>query len=78
MVRTLGADAVLVSSIPGASPAINGSSAIKIEAMDDVLAMLEAPWRANLTCSPRSRHHGADCVHGIERDARVCGPDAAA
>ncbi len=49
MVRTPGADAVLVSSIRERLRAINGNSAIKVEAMDDVLAVLEAPWRANLT-----------------------------
>jgi putative ABC transport system permease protein len=49
MVRTLGADAVLISSIRERLRAINGNSAIKIESMDDVLALLEAPWRANLT-----------------------------
>ena len=48
MVRTPGADAVLVSSIRERLRAINGNSAIKIEAMDDVVALLEAPWRANL------------------------------
>jgi putative ABC transport system permease protein len=48
MVRTLGADAVLVSRIRERLRAINGNSAIKMEAMDDVVALLEAPWRANL------------------------------
>jgi predicted permease len=48
MVRTRGGDAVLVSRIRERLRAVNGNSAIKMEAMDDVVALLEAPWRANL------------------------------
>jgi ABC-type antimicrobial peptide transport system permease subunit len=48
MVRTAGADALVLSRIRERLRAINGNSVVKIESMDDVLLSLEAPWRATL------------------------------
>jgi putative ABC transport system permease protein len=48
VVRTVGGDALVVSRIRERLRAINGNGVVKIEAMDDVVLSLEAPWRANL------------------------------
>jgi len=48
MVRTGRPDAVLVSRIRERLRALNGHGVVKIDVMDDVLASMEAPWRANL------------------------------
>lgn len=48
MVRTVGADALVLPRIRERLRAINGNGVVTIEAMDDVLLSLEAPWRANL------------------------------
>jgi putative ABC transport system permease protein len=48
VVRSVGADALVVSRIRERLMAINGNGVVKIEAMDDMVLALEAPWRANL------------------------------
>jgi putative ABC transport system permease protein len=48
MLRTAGADGLLISRLRERLRAINGNGVIKVDAMDDVLASIEAPWRANL------------------------------
>ena len=48
MLRTAGADGLLISRVREHLRAINGHGAIKVDAMDDVVASIEAPWRANL------------------------------